>query len=182
MIGYAGGVLRGEGDFYDIVEAVSQDHTPLPPSRVLQRRCADSSKVTKHIDKPLRLFVYNADYDVTREAILVPNRYWGGDGLLGCGVGFGLLHRIPRPQDRVQRHQIEAAYESPPRAGRRAAAAQSDEYAPVGYEDPQGFAGFAASEGVEIVANEAEEETSFTVDHYARAAPAPSALASSSRG
>ncbi|GAA5853954.1 hypothetical protein JCM8547_008168 [Rhodosporidiobolus lusitaniae] len=74
IVGYAGGVLRGEGDFYDVVEA--------------------------HVDKPLRLFVYNSDYDVTREAILVPNRSWGGEGLLGCGVGYGLLHKIPRPQDR----------------------------------------------------------------------------------
>ncbi|KPV73191.1 uncharacterized protein RHOBADRAFT_17459, partial [Rhodotorula graminis WP1] len=71
IVGYAGGVLRGEGDFYDVVEA--------------------------HVDKPLRLFVYNSDYDVTREAILVPNRSWGGEGLLGCGVGYGLLHRIPKP-------------------------------------------------------------------------------------
>ncbi|ORY56790.1 GRASP55/65 PDZ-like domain-domain-containing protein [Leucosporidium creatinivorum] len=77
IVGYAGGILRGEGDFYDVVEA--------------------------HVDKPLRLFVYNADYDVTREAILVPNRSWGGEGLLGCGVGYGLLHRIPKPQDRASR-------------------------------------------------------------------------------
>lgn len=55
----------------------------------------------QHVDKPLRLFVYNADYDVTREAILVPNRSWGGEGLLGCGVGYGLLHRIPKPQERA---------------------------------------------------------------------------------
>ena len=35
-----------------------------------------------------------------REVVLVPNRMWGGEGLLGCGVGFGLLHRIPeaRPE------------------------------------------------------------------------------------
>jgi hypothetical protein len=33
---------------------------------------------------------------------VVPNRDWGtGDSLLGCGVGYGLLHRIPKPQDRV---------------------------------------------------------------------------------
>ena len=56
--------------------------------------------VEAHVEKPLRLFVYNADYDVTREAILVPNRSWGGEGLLGCGVGYGLLHRIPKPQER----------------------------------------------------------------------------------
>ncbi|GJN94208.1 hypothetical protein Rhopal_007282-T1 [Rhodotorula paludigena] len=83
IVGYAGGVLRGEGDFYDVVEA--------------------------HVDKPLRLFVYNADYDVTREAILVPNRSWGGEGLLGCGVGYGLLHRIPKPQERAAAARANAA-------------------------------------------------------------------------
>ncbi|GAA5845241.1 hypothetical protein JCM11251_003854 [Rhodosporidiobolus azoricus] len=86
IVGYAGGVLRGEGDFYDVVEA--------------------------HVDKPLRLFVYNADYDVTREAILVPNRSWGGEGLLGCGVGYGLLHRIPKPQDRAP--GATTGYQVPP--------------------------------------------------------------------
>jgi len=31
----------------------------------------------------------------------VPNRSWGnGQSLLGCGIGFGLLHRIPKPSDR----------------------------------------------------------------------------------
>ncbi|CAO1630608.1 unnamed protein product [Parajaminaea phylloscopi] len=74
VIGWAGGVLKHEGDFYELVEA--------------------------HEGRPLRLYVYNSDYDHTREVIIVPNREWGGEGLLGCGVGFGLLHRIPRPQDR----------------------------------------------------------------------------------
>ncbi|GAA6061530.1 hypothetical protein JCM10212_004520 [Sporobolomyces blumeae] len=98
IIGYAGGVLRGEGDFYDVVEA--------------------------HTDKPLRLFVYNADYDVTREAILVPNRTWGGEGLLGAGVGYGLLHRIPKPQDQprvASQHDQAASTRSAPQNPSQAA-------------------------------------------------------------
>jgi hypothetical protein len=63
--------------------------------------------VEAHEGRPLRLYVYNADYDHTREVIIVPNREWGGEGLLGCGVGFGLLHRIPRPQDRPPVHEAE---------------------------------------------------------------------------
>ncbi|KAG0142205.1 hypothetical protein CROQUDRAFT_50611 [Cronartium quercuum f. sp. fusiforme G11] len=71
VIGYAGGILRGENDFYRIVE--------------------------EHEERPLRLFVYNADYEVTREVVIIPNRSWGsGEGLLGCSIGFGLLHRIPK--------------------------------------------------------------------------------------
>ncbi len=77
IIGWTGGALRGEGEFYELIEA--------------------------HADKALRLYVYNADYDHTREVIIVPNREWGGEGLLGCGVGYGLLHRIPRPSEEARK-------------------------------------------------------------------------------
>lgn len=69
IIGWSGGALSGENAFYELVEA--------------------------HIDKPLRATVYSYDFDTIREVVLVPNRKWGGEGLLGCGVGYGLLHRIP---------------------------------------------------------------------------------------
>ena len=67
------------------------------------------------------MYVYNYDFDNTREVVLVPNRHWGGEGLLGCVFGcvlqiipsplgryqsavsarFGLIHRIPaQPTDR----------------------------------------------------------------------------------
>ena len=26
---------------------------------------------------------------------ITPNSDWGGDGSLGCGIGYGYLHRIP---------------------------------------------------------------------------------------
>ncbi|KNZ59408.1 hypothetical protein VP01_1739g2 [Puccinia sorghi] len=106
IIGYAGGILRSENELYEVVE--------------------------EHEGRPLRLFVYNADYEVTREVVIVPNvsphldtfldlnkiphhhpqilidrkrhlflefqqHSWGsGEGLLGCSIGFGLLHRIPK--------------------------------------------------------------------------------------
>ncbi|KAG8750105.1 hypothetical protein FRC12_013075 [Ceratobasidium sp. 428] len=75
IIGYSGGVLERESDFYELVEA--------------------------HVDKPLRVYVYSHDFDNLREVVLVPNRMWGGQGLLGCGVGFGLLHRIPHDRSRL---------------------------------------------------------------------------------
>lgn len=76
IIGYAGGILRGENDLYEIVE--------------------------EYEGNPLRLFVYNADYEVTREVVIVPNRSWGtGEGLLGCSIGFGLLHRIPKTSNQT---------------------------------------------------------------------------------
>ncbi|KAF9468614.1 GRASP55/65 PDZ-like domain-containing protein [Collybia nuda] len=76
ILGWSGGVLAAENDFYDLVEA--------------------------HVDKPLRVYVYSHDFDALREVVLIPNRHWGGEGLLGCVFGFGLLHRIPpQPADRL---------------------------------------------------------------------------------
>ena len=43
----------------------------------------------------LRLYVYNCETDTTREVTLTPNIGWGGEGSLGCGIGYGYLHRIP---------------------------------------------------------------------------------------
>ena len=53
----------------------------------------------QHVDKPLRVYVYSHDFDALREVVLVPNRHWGGDGLLGCVFGCvassPLLHPFP---------------------------------------------------------------------------------------
>ncbi|XP_046860424.1 Golgi reassembly-stacking protein 2-like isoform X2 [Xenia sp. Carnegie-2017] len=45
--------------------------------------------------KPLKLYVYNSETDGCREVTITPNKSWGGEGTLGCGIGFGYLHRIP---------------------------------------------------------------------------------------
>lgn len=46
-------------------------------------------------NKQLKLYVYNCDIDSVREVLLTPNSAWGGEGSLGCGIGYGYLHRIP---------------------------------------------------------------------------------------
>ncbi|KAH7100549.1 GRASP55/65 PDZ-like domain-containing protein [Auriculariales sp. MPI-PUGE-AT-0066] len=69
VVGWSGGPLAKEQDFYDVVES--------------------------HEGKPLRIFIYSYDFDTLREVVVVPNRQWGGAGLLGCELGYGLLHRIP---------------------------------------------------------------------------------------
>jgi hypothetical protein len=45
--------------------------------------------------KSMKLYVYNSETDSTREINLTPNIGWGGEGSLGCGIGYGYLHRIP---------------------------------------------------------------------------------------
>ena len=57
--------------------------------------------IEAHEGKPLKLYVYNANTDTCREVAITPNENWGGEGSLGCGIGYGYLHRIPvrRPEE-----------------------------------------------------------------------------------
>jgi hypothetical protein len=43
------------------------------------------------------LYIYNHEYDVTRSLDITPSRNWGGQGALGCTLGYGALHKIPAP-------------------------------------------------------------------------------------
>ncbi|XP_022114336.2 Golgi reassembly-stacking protein 2 [Pieris rapae] len=51
--------------------------------------------IEAHEARPLKLYVYNVSEDVCREVVITPNHNWGGEGSLGCGIGYGYLHRIP---------------------------------------------------------------------------------------
>nr|XP_020479755.1 Golgi reassembly-stacking protein 2-like [Monopterus albus] len=53
------------------------------------------SLIESHEGKGLKLYVYNTDTDNCREVVITPNGGWGGEGSLGCGIGYGYLHRIP---------------------------------------------------------------------------------------
>lgn len=53
--------------------------------------------VEDFIGRPMRLYVYNNEYNVTREVTIQPSRDWGGQGALGCVLGYGALHRLPAP-------------------------------------------------------------------------------------
>ncbi|XP_076253756.1 Golgi reassembly-stacking protein 2 isoform X2 [Rhynchophorus ferrugineus] len=51
--------------------------------------------IENHDGSSLKLYVYNCDLDSCRDVTITPNSRWGGEGLLGCGIGYGYLHRIP---------------------------------------------------------------------------------------
>ncbi len=67
------------------------------PDGVLLGESGLSELVEDHIGRPLRLYVYNNEYNVTREVTIQPSRDWGGEGALGCVLGYGALHRLPAP-------------------------------------------------------------------------------------
>ncbi|KAL2886700.1 GRASP55/65 family protein [Ceratocystis lukuohia] len=67
------------------------------PDGMLYGESGLSELVEAHLGMPLRLFVYNNEYNVSRIVTIQPARDWGGEGILGCVLGYGALHRIPAP-------------------------------------------------------------------------------------
>ncbi|XP_032988131.1 Golgi reassembly-stacking protein 1 [Rhinolophus ferrumequinum] len=63
--------------------------------QVLQESEDFFTLIESHEGKPLKLMVYNSESDSCREVTVTPNAAWGGEGSLGCGIGYGYLHRIP---------------------------------------------------------------------------------------
>lgn len=41
------------------------------------------------------LWIHLTVFNILREVVITPNSAWGGEGSLGCGIGYGYLHRIP---------------------------------------------------------------------------------------
>ncbi|XP_020846604.1 Golgi reassembly-stacking protein 2 [Phascolarctos cinereus] len=73
------------------------------------------SLIETHEAKPLKLYVYNTDTDNCREVIITPNSSWGGEGSLGCGIGYGYLHRIPtRPFEEGKKISLPGQMTSTP--------------------------------------------------------------------
>ncbi|EMD01147.1 hypothetical protein BAUCODRAFT_199336 [Baudoinia panamericana UAMH 10762] len=68
--------------------------------------------VEHFMERPLRLWVYNNEYDVTRMVTITPSRSWGGEGSLGCVLGYGALHRIPAPLTEPSQAPGETLFEA----------------------------------------------------------------------
>ncbi|KAG2734107.1 hypothetical protein G9P44_003632 [Scheffersomyces stipitis] len=67
-------------------------------SRVVSNYYNQHYAVSQEDNVPITLYVYNHDYDILRPVTVNLSRSWGtgqNKGILGCDVGYGLLHRIP---------------------------------------------------------------------------------------
>lgn len=77
--------------------------------------------IDAHEARNLKLHIYNSVDDACREVTITPNSKWGGEGSLGCGIGYGYLHRIPvrgtviptTPQLYTSSNPITAVYTFP---------------------------------------------------------------------
>lgn len=71
--------------------------------------------IETHEGQNLKMYVYNVTDDACREITLKPNSAWGGEGSIGCGIGFGYLHRIPiQPHEMAGSHKVHKEIPSPP--------------------------------------------------------------------
>ncbi|XP_067108470.1 Golgi reassembly-stacking protein 1-like isoform X2 [Osmerus mordax] len=93
--------LQPHGDFIVGADQVLQDSEDF------------FSLVEAHEGKPLKLLVYNTETDACREVVVTPNSAWGGEGSLGCGIGYGYLHRIPA-QSQLTTQKQEMPFAPPP--------------------------------------------------------------------
>ena len=73
------------------------DYIVGTPEGIVHGESGLGELVEDYLSRPLRLFVYNHEYAVTRLVTITPSRNWGGEGALGCILGFGALHRLPPP-------------------------------------------------------------------------------------
>ncbi|TRY53850.1 hypothetical protein DNTS_002802 [Danionella cerebrum] len=87
-----------------------QEHSDfiVGADQVLQDSEDFFSLIEAHEGKPLKLLVYSAEIDKCREVVVTPNGAWGGEGSLGCGIGYGYLHRIPAPSDVPKPEQVSS--------------------------------------------------------------------------
>ncbi|XP_074477620.1 Golgi reassembly-stacking protein 1-like [Sebastes fasciatus] len=74
---------------------IAHDDFIVGADQVLQDSEDFFSLIEANEGKPLKLLVYNMQTDQCREVVVTPNGAWGGEGSLGCGIGYGYLHRIP---------------------------------------------------------------------------------------
>ncbi|KAI5307334.1 hypothetical protein KEM56_007268 [Ascosphaera pollenicola] len=82
------------------------------PSGTLRGESALQELVEDYLNTKLVLWVYNSEFDVVREVELVPRRGWGGEGVLGAELGFGVLHRLPAGLSEEVQEPGEALFDS----------------------------------------------------------------------
>ncbi|KAL3040410.1 hypothetical protein OYC64_011438 [Pagothenia borchgrevinki] len=89
---------------------IAYDDFIVGADQVLQDSEDFFSLIEANEGKPLKLLLYNTQTDNCREVVVTPNGAWGGEGSLGCGIGYGYLHRIP---SRLSLPQPESSHVEP---------------------------------------------------------------------
>ncbi|CCE86782.1 Piso0_005295 [Millerozyma farinosa CBS 7064] len=102
---------------------------------------------------PITLYVYNHDYDILRPVTINLSRSWcsgHNKGILGCDVGYGLLHRIPEIVGKFGEDQIvdDVLFDPNPdtNANKSPVGQAPERSAPSTISQPPPISGFVPSE------------------------------------
>jgi hypothetical protein len=84
--------MRGEGDLYDLVEDNIGEPLPLHVYNVdtnqVREVCVCSMEEPSIGSEGSKQFYSSKDH-IFYKVVIIPSEEWGGDGLLGCNVGYG---------------------------------------------------------------------------------------------
>ncbi|KAF2717854.1 hypothetical protein K431DRAFT_288197 [Polychaeton citri CBS 116435] len=106
------------------------------PEGLLRGESGLGELVEDFTNRALRLYVYNNEYDLVRMVTITPQRGWGGDGSLGCVLGFGALHRIPAPLTEPSQGPGETLFETGLEQARPASAVPAESSTPANFLVP----------------------------------------------
>uniref|UniRef100_A0A3Q2QNI7 Golgi reassembly-stacking protein 1-like n=1 Tax=Fundulus heteroclitus TaxID=8078 RepID=A0A3Q2QNI7_FUNHE len=127
---------------------IAHDDFIVGADQVLQDSEDFFSLIEANEGKPLKLLVYNTQTDQCREIVVTPNGAWGGEGSLGCGIGYGYLHRIPSHpvHPSVQHRNVPQPTVTDSRE--EATASAHSQVPPLAEGSPSNDAGLTETEGV----------------------------------
>ncbi len=81
-----------------LISAVFSLHSSLPSSLSPLLPSLSPSLFPSSLHPPLlrsSIHSFLSLFPFLSQVLLTPNTDWGGEGSLGCGIGYGYLHRIP---------------------------------------------------------------------------------------
>lgn len=72
------------------------DYVIASPDLLLRSEDEFYQLITQNTRRQVKLVVFSAKTEELREIVIVPDFDWGGEGCLGCDVGSGMIHWIPK--------------------------------------------------------------------------------------
>lgn len=82
------------------------------PEGIVRGEAGMGELIEDHLSRPLELYVYNHEYNLTRPVTITPSRSWGGSAALGCTLGYGALHHLPAPLQEPPQAPGETLFEA----------------------------------------------------------------------
>ena len=107
------------------------DYIVGTPEGIVHGESGLGELVEDYLSRSLRLYVYNHEYSVTRLVSITPSRNWGGNGALGCVLGFGALHRLPAPLNEPPAAPGETIFETARFSNEESRSPPSQSYSPT---------------------------------------------------